>query len=132
MRGHGEENMTKKKFVPDKPEPSASFTWGSIVNLGGIPLITAVFFVVGNYFVNGERLNKVETALKDVSTSREDERKSRENVRNEFLLSQAKLVEVLGRLDTRLSVSEKQQEVTSRQLEKINDLLQSRPGAVKR
>ncbi len=108
----------------DHPQPSPSFTWGAIVNLGGIPLITAVFIFVGQWFVTGDTLKRHEGSIKEIVTSREEEKKSREGMRTEFMASQTRLVEVLNKLDTRLSVSEKQQESSGRQIEKISDILQ--------
>lgn len=57
----------------------------------------------------------------------EEEKKARESVRNEFLASQSKLIEVLGKVDTRLSVGEKQQEAQSRQIDKLIDSVQRVP-----
>ena len=114
--------MTRRRRH-EEPSPTASFTWGNIVNLGGIPFITAVFFFVGNWFVNGDTVKRHDIAIKEFVTTREEEKKAREGVRNEFLQSQSKLIEVLGRLDTRLSVGEKQTETIARQVEKLTDSL---------
>lgn len=117
-----------RKKVTKAAEPSPSFTWGAIVNLGGIPLITVVLGIVGGYYLLGDTVKRHDNSIKEIVTARDDERKSREAMRNEFLQSQARLVDVLSKLDTRLAVGEKQQETQGRQLEKINDLLQQRPA----
>jgi hypothetical protein len=111
-------------YEDERPQPNATFTWGNLVNLGGIPLLTAAAVFVGQWALTGDTLKRHDASLKEIVVSREDEKKARDNVRTEFLASQSKLVDVLNKLDTRLSVSEKQQELAGRQIEKISDILQ--------
>lgn len=70
----------------------------------------------------------VKTDRAEVAAKVEDEKKARLAVRDEFLTSQKTLTEVLGKLDTRLSVGEKQQDAMGRQIERISDLLQRAPA----
>lgn len=122
----------------DRPHPTASFTWGNLINLAAIPLVTGTIFLIGWYFLSSDTLKRHDTAIEQIRTDNkadkeaavlkaEDEKRAREGVRNEFLASQRQLVDVLGKLDTRLSVGEKQQENMTRQIEKIGDLLQRVP-----
>lgn len=123
--------MTRRRRViyedDDKAQPAASFTWGNLVNLGGIPLLTAVAVFIGQWALTGDTIKRHDESLKQIVISREDEKKSREAMRDNFMASQGKLIEVLGKLDTRLSVSEKQAEAVSKQVDKISDILQQRP-----
>lgn len=109
------------------PKPSPSFSWGAIVNLGGIPLITAIIVLAGGYAVMQSTTTRNEAEIKSEKVERErvlkDEKSEREKMRDSFLATQGRLVEVLGKIDSRLSVTEKQQDLTNRQLEKINDVI---------
>ncbi len=126
----------KRKRTSNGHQNYDGFTWSWLANLGGVPLLTVLFFGIGWYFTSGQTLRDHDIAIKqqqlESKTDRESlaakvesEKTARENVRNEFLAAQRETVLVLGRLDTRLSVSEKQQDTTNRQLEKIGDLLSS-------
>lgn len=114
----------RRKYDDDKPHPSASFTWGHMVTLGLVPVITGAIVLVGQWAVTGDTLKRHDEAFKSLSLKNDEDKKSREEMRDKFMTSQARLIEVLGKLDTRLSVSEKQQEASSRQIEKISDQLQ--------
>lgn len=116
----------------DKPQPSPSFNWGQIVNIVAIPFVTAAVVFIGQWAITGDTMKRHDESIKQIVVSREDEKKSRESMRDNFMASQGKLIEVLGKLDTRLSVSEKQQEAVSKQVDKISDMLQQRPGAPRR
>lgn len=100
-------------------QPSPSFSWGSIVNLGGIPLITAVVVLAGTWAVNNSTTSRNEAEIKA-------EKAEREKMRENFFTSQNRLVDVLSKLESRMSVSEKQQELANRQLEKLNDMINTR------
>lgn len=105
------------RALEDKePHPSPSFSWGAIVNLGGIPLITAMLVVAGTWAVMQS------TVARNVEEIRA-EKEQREKMRESFMASQGRLIEVLGKIDSRLSVTEKQQELGNRQLEKLNDVI---------
>lgn len=102
-----------------QPQPATSFTWGSIINLGAIPLITAAVFFIGQWFVNKDTTARNETEIKA-------EKIEREKMRENFFTSQNQLIQVLNKLEARMSVSEKQQELTNRQLDKLGDLINGR------
>lgn len=120
--------------------PSASFTWGNAINLAAIPLVTGGIMLIGWYYLSSATLTRHDAEIAQIRLDSKEEkaaaviqsaadRKGREDVRNEFLASQRQLVDVLGKLDTRLSVGEKQQDTMSRQIEKLSDLLQRGPQA---
>lgn len=115
--------MTRRRYI-DKPHPSASFTWGHLVTLGLVPVITGIIVITGQWAVTGDTLKRHDEAFKALAVKNDEDKKSREAMRETFNASQTKLIEVLGKLDTRLSVSEKQQEAAGRQIEKISDFLQ--------
>lgn len=142
--------------------PTPSFTWGNLVNLAAIPLVTGAIMLIGWYFLSSDTLKRHDVAIdqiradakadreafrseakadrelfqaslktdrETVAAKVEEEKRARVAVRDEFLTSQRTLTDVLGKLDTRLSVGEKQQDTMSRQIEKISDLLQRVPVA---
>lgn len=104
------------------------FTWSWLANLGGIPLLTVIFFGVGWYFTSGQTLKEHDVAISKIqseSTLRsEEEKKAREKVRDEFISNQQKTAEGIAKLDTRLAVAETQQATMNQQLGKVVDLLQ--------
>ncbi len=125
----------------DRPGPvevaepvKSGFTIGNLVNLGGIPLITAVITVSGFYYVTNYRLEqqaesiktlnlKLESAGKVVTDKAADDTAQREKMRDAFLASQSKTNEGIAKLDTRLAVAEKQQETANAALTKISETL---------
>ena len=109
------------------PQPSPSFNWGQIVNIVAIPFVTAAVVFIGQWAITGDTMKRHDESIKQIIVSREDEKKSRESMRDNFMASQGKLIEVLGKLETRLSVSEKQQEAVTKQVDKISDILQRSP-----
>lgn len=116
-------------------EPVKSgFTIGNLVNLGGIPLITAVITVSGFYYVTNYKLEttaeqiktinaKLESASKSIELKTSDDTAQRDKIRETFLASQVKTTEGIAKLDTRLAVAEKQQETTNATLIKISETL---------
>jgi hypothetical protein len=116
-------------------EPVKSgFTLGNLVNLGGIPLITAVITISGFYYVTNYKLETQDAAIKALSTKLEaagksltdksaDDTAQRDKIRDTFLASQIKTTEGIAKLDTRLAVAEKQQETTNATLTKISETL---------
>ena len=104
------------KLEAKEAHPSPFFSWGSIVNLGGVPLITAILIVAGSWAVNQNTTARNEAEIKS-------EKDQREKLRENFLSTQNQLIQVLGKIDTRLSVTEKQQEIANRQLEKLSDII---------
>lgn len=116
-------------------EPIKSgFTLGNLVNLGGIPLITAALTFAGFYYSTNFRLesygeqiktlnSKLEGASKVISDKSVDDSAQREKIREAFLTSQTKTNEGIAKLDTRLAVAEKQQETANTALNKISETL---------
>lgn len=116
-------------------EPVKSgFTLGNLVNLGGIPLITAALTFAGFYYGTNYRLEtygeqiksinlKLEAAGKTISDKTTDDAAQREKMRDAFLASQTKTNEGIAKLDTRLAVAEKQQETANAALTKISETL---------
>lgn len=117
--------MAKRRTIVDHNR--GPFTVGSLVNLGGIPLITAFIMLVGWYFLTSDTLKRHDSELKNIRVETkekiDDDRRQRENARNEFLENQRKTTEILGKLDSRLAVSETKQEVANQTLSKIADEL---------
>lgn len=125
----------------DRPGPvevaepvKSGFTIGNLVNLGGIPLITAVITISGFYYVTNYKLETQDQAIKSLSVKLEaagktitdkssDDTMQRDKIRETFLASQVKTTEGIAKLDTRLAVAEKQQENINLTLTKISDTL---------
>lgn len=103
------------------------FNLATVVQVGVIPIITGIIILSGFYYVTGATLarhdNDIATMKQDNKQSKEDEEKSREKVRNEYFSYQQKTNEILGKLDTRLAVSETKQETANQTLSKIADSL---------
>ena len=116
-------------------EPVKSgFTLGWLVNLGGVPLITAALTFAGFYYSTNYRLEtygdqiksinvKLENAGKTIADKTTDDTAQREKMRDAFLASQTKTNEGIAKLDTRLAVAEKQQETANTALNKIRETL---------
>lgn len=114
----------RRRYHRDQPHPTASFTWGHLVNLAAIPLVTAIIMLTGWYFLTSDTLRRHSEELKQVQNDKKDEREARDRVRNEFLEGQRKNNEGLSKLDTRLAVAEKQQETANQLLGKLVDTIQ--------
>lgn len=95
--------------------------------MAAIPVLSAGLGLVGWYYLTSDTLKRHDDAIKTIQIeSREQgatEAKAREDARKVFLDNQIKTTEVLGKLDTRLAVSETKQEVTNQTLSKIADEL---------
>lgn len=116
-------------------EPVKSgFTLGWLVNLGGVPLITAALTFAGFYYGTNYRLEsygeqikainaKLEISSKVIADKSSDDTAQREKIREAFLTSQTKTNEGIAKLDTRLAVAEKQQETANTALNKISETL---------
>lgn len=105
-------------------DPNRSpFTLGSLLNLGGIPLITAGIMLIGWYFLTSDTLRRHEEQFKAVSVRTDQEKADREKIRNDFVANSQKTTEILGKLDTRLAISETKQETANQTLNKIADEL---------
>lgn len=116
--------MRRRRYHRDEPQPTASFTWGNLVNLAAIPLVTAIIMLTGWYFLTSDTLKRHGDELKQVQGDKKEEREARDRVRNEFLDGQRKNNEALSKLDTRLAVAEKQQETANQLLGKLVDTIQ--------
>lgn len=75
---------------------------------------------------------KLETSTKVAFEKVQEDTASRAKIREDFMLNQQRMTEVLGKLDTRLAVQETNQKMTNDQLGKIVDLLQRPTTAVPR
>ncbi len=103
------------------------FDAAGLINMAAIPVLSAGLGLVGWYYLTSDTLKRHDDAIKTIQIeSREQgatEAKAREDARKVFLDNQIKTTEVLGKLDTRLAVSETKQEVTNQTLSKIADEL---------
>lgn len=108
-----------------EPQPSPSFSWGSIINLGGTALILAVLSAAGTWAVIQSNTARNADEIKA-------EKEQREKMRESFMSTQNQLIQVLSKIDSRLSVTEKQQELANRQLEKLNDIISTSNRANRR
>lgn len=118
----------RRAYVPPQDAKAPNpFNLGTLINVGGIPILTIGFGLLAFYFTTGDTLKQHSSAIEklqfDTKTTTEDERKQREQVRKEFLDSQSKNLEILGKLDTRLAVQETKQEAGNQTLAKIADQL---------
>ena len=99
----------------------------TLINVGGIPLITAIFILVGFYFTTSGTLVKygedIKTLKSTVDTKVEVDTTARAKIREDFLASQVKTAEGIAKLDTRLAVAEQQQKTSNETLTKISDTL---------
>ena len=100
-----------------------AFTAGSIMNLLAIPVLSAGLGLVGWYYLTSDTLKRHDDAIKTIQVeskvATEEERKARDDARKTFLDNQLKTTEVLGKLDTRLAVSETKQETANQTLKEI-------------
>lgn len=105
----------------------SGFNLSSIVQIAAIPLMGAGFTLIGFYYLTSDTLKRHDEAIKSIQIeskiSSDEEHKSRDEARKVFLDNQIKTTEILGKLDTRLAVSETKQEVTNQTLGKIADQL---------
>ena len=103
------------------------FSHGNLLNLVAIPFLTAAFGLIGWYYLTNDKLSQHDKAIVaiqlDTKQSTELDRKEREKVRNEFLSNQLRTTDILGKLETRLAVSETKQETANQTLNKIADEL---------
>ena len=119
-----------------KKYSSHGFNMATLVQVGLIPLITGIIILAGNYYVTGDTLKRHETEIATIQSNTkartEQEEKEREKIRNEYFSYQQKTNEILGKLDTRLAVSETKQETANQTLSKIADELTRISGAARR
>lgn len=109
------------------PPPHSGFNLATLVQIGAIPVLTIVFYFVGNYFITGNTLSEHTKELASIEhqrqRDREDEQLVREKTRQQYMDYQQKTTDILSKLDTRLAVSETKQEVANQTLSKIADQL---------
>ncbi len=114
-------------MMATRQQASHGFNTATIVQVLAIPILTVAFYAVGNYFITGNKLAEHDTAIKSLVEAekhdKEEDAKAREKTRNEFIGYQQKTTEILGKLDTRLAVSETKQETANQTLLKIADEL---------
>lgn len=105
--------------------------------IGNVPVVVVLTFIVtasGFYYVTNYRLNQQDIEISNLKTEHKAttqgvgakidlEAQSRTAVRNEFLDNQRKTTEILGKLDSRLAVSETKQEAANQTLTRIADEL---------
>lgn len=108
--------MTRRVRRDAAPHPSPSFSWGNIVIVCLVPFLTALVVVVGQWAVQGDTTKRNVEEIKQ-------EKAEREKMREVFMSSQNRLVEVLGKLEGRMSVSEKQAEQITKQLDRLSDTI---------
>ena len=103
------------------------FNTATLFQVAAIPVITGCIILIGSYYVTGDTLSRHSKEIEALQTKtqkdREDETKSREKSRTEYLNYQQKTNEILGKLDTRLAISETKQETANQTLSKIADEL---------
>lgn len=113
----------------DVKEPVRSgFTMGNLVNLGAIPVITALLTVVGFYYQTNAKMERygdeIVSIKRVVAEKTNEDNTQREKVREAFLNSQKETNSGIAKLDTRLAVAETQQKVANDALTKISETLQ--------
>ena len=109
--------------MPRRRTDNHGFNTATVVQVGLIPVITGIIILSGFYYVTGATLTRHDKQLDALTAQSKNEAAAREAVRNEYLLSQQKINENLGKLDTRLAVSETKQEVANQTLSRIADEL---------
>jgi hypothetical protein len=120
--------------VEVKEPVKSGFTPGNLLNLGAIPLLTAMLTGIGFYFSTNAKLERyadeiktinqrIEQTGKVVESKTVEDTAQREKIRDAFLAAQTKTNEGIGKLDTRLAVAEKQQETANAALAKISESL---------
>lgn len=103
------------------------FNLGTLINVGGIPVLSAGFIFIGFYFTTGDTLRQHEKSIAEMKQHATDfsekELKQREETRKLFSDAQQKNVELLSTMNTRLAVQETKQEAANQTLTKIADEL---------
>ena len=101
------------------------FNLATIVQVGAIPILTVAFYFIGNYFLTNSTLTEHSKAIAQIEKLREKDtteaKNSREKTVAQFMDYQQKTTEILGKLDTRLAISETKQDTTNQTLSKIAD-----------
>ena len=109
--------------MPRRRHDNHGFNLATLLQVGLIPIITGFIILIGFYYVTGATLTRHDKQLDVLTETSQKEAKAREAVRNEYLTSQQHIVENLGKLDTRLAVSETKQETANQTLSRIADEL---------
>ena len=103
------------------------FNLATVAQIGLIPILSVAFYFITTWATTGDRLAQHDTAIRTLiansQSNKEEEDKAREKTRAEFMSYQQKTTEILGKLDTRLAVSETKQETANQSLQKIVDEL---------
>jgi hypothetical protein len=119
--------MSRSRPANRYGKPPSPFNLGTLINVGGIPLLTIGFGVLAFYFTTGATLTQHSAAIEklqiETKTTTDVDLKAKEELRKQFLEAQNKNLEILGKLDTRLAVAETKQETANQTLSKIADEL---------
>ncbi len=103
--------------------PDRGFNTATLVQIAGIPVLTAGVYFVMQWALTGDTLKRHDDAIKTIQVEAkaniDAEIKAREDARKTFLDNQLKTTEILGKLDTRLAVSETKQETANQTLKEI-------------
>lgn len=100
------------------PPPQSVFNSGTIVNVFGIPILTAALIGTGFYFTTRDELQR-----HDVAIAKDDS--AREALRNEFLESMRKTADGIGEINKHSAVQDEQVKQTISALDKISVQLDS-------
>ena len=125
----------RRRSVAVQEPQNFGFTLGNLTNLMAIPLLTGGIILIGFYYTTSGTLmrygddiktlnSKLETTTKVVTDKTTDDAVARAKIRDDFLASQLKTAEGIGKLDTRLAVAETNQKIANDTLNKIADSLQ--------
>lgn len=122
--------------MPRRPQPpnGSSFTAAAWLQILAVPIVSGAIIITGFYYTTGARLSEHDNAILelkktnvqdglDAKKDKEEESRAREKTRTEYLSYQQKTNDILGKLDTRLAVSETKQETANQTLQKIADQL---------
>jgi hypothetical protein len=126
--------------MPRRLNNGSSFTAAAWLQILAVPIVSGAIIITGFYYTTGARLSEHDAAILDIKKTnaselsdakkdKDEEARSREKTRNEYLTYQQKTNDILGKLDTRLAVSETKQETANQTLQKIADQL-SRIGNI--
>ncbi len=113
--------------MPPRPHNNGGFNTATLFQVGVIPILTSIAVLGGFYYITKDTLarhdKEISTIEVEAKVVHEQENKDREKVRGQYLEYQNKTNEILGKLDTRLAVSETKQETANQTLNKIADEL---------
>jgi N-acyl-D-aspartate/D-glutamate deacylase len=113
--------------MPRRRPKEHGFNLATVVQIGIIPIATVGIYYIGNYFLTGDTLARHTQEIAKITQNAEKfqnkETEARQKLRDEYLANQSRTNEILGKLDTRLAVSETKQETANQTLRIIADQL---------